>query len=114
MKTAEILEAAADLIEPPGAWIQGAMATNKDGFIVVPSSAKAVRWCLFGAILTATRRAGGSRDDSAVPFHEANEYITRTGLGDGVTEFNDDPARTQAEVVAALRAAAKEVTNGEA
>jgi hypothetical protein len=46
----EILSAAADLIEPEGAWTKGQFARDKEGFYSAASGRKAVCWCALGAI----------------------------------------------------------------
>ena len=48
---ADILNAAADLLEPEGAWTKGALARDRRGHTVDYASPNAVRWCVGGAIL---------------------------------------------------------------
>ena len=85
---AEILNAAADLIEPEGAWTQGSYGGSGC-------------WCAMGAI----NHVGGFLSD----INEASIALARS-LGfqfpNSIPDWNDDPYRTQSEVVAALRAAA--------
>jgi hypothetical protein len=112
----EILNAAADLLEKPGAWTQGAFSRNADGSADYGEedeepivAATPVCWCALGAIAQVT-----DRDPLALPtFSEA--YPTETGqakrflagmLGVSVEIWNDASGRTQAEVVAKLREAA--------
>lgn len=89
------LLAAADLIEPEGAWYQlHGSRVNSDG---------SVSLCALIAIYRAT-------DLSSVGL-AASLFVRRhLGLSDseGLAGWNDAPERTQAEVVAALRAAASE------
>ena len=100
LSVAEVLERAADLIEPEGAWTQGEFALNADGEITGLSEFRgaAVCWCALGAINKAS--AG---DDS---LEDVAELILRNLVVRLVDEWNDAPERTQAEVVAKLREAA--------
>lgn len=84
---AEVLEKAADLIEPEGAWCQKA-------FVIV-SGTQVVARCLTSAI---SKAAHGSceRGLAAMGFRYLGE----------ATAWNDRHGRTQAEVVAKLRKAA--------
>jgi len=103
---ADILAAAAALIEPEGRWTQGAASKSKTG---LPDDDNRIRrdavcWCAWGAILKAsgeTRIVGASERAKAAGLH------VDLLVGTDVTVWNDRPERTQAEVVAALRAAAE-------
>lgn len=100
LSVADVLDKAADLIEPEGAWTQGAYARDALGkdvnpneeFITVPDAAC---WCLHGSICHVV---GGK---NMWPWLR---NPVRCELPD--TEWNDAPERTQAEVVAKLREAA--------
>ena len=85
MTTAQVLRAAADLIEKPGAWKQhgGNYRTT---------------FCAAEAIGVA---GGGPLPEVAA----ANRFVA-TMLGRSIVSWNDAPKRTQAEVVSALRKAA--------
>jgi hypothetical protein len=91
----EILSAAADLLEPEGAWAQGDLARNAEGDCVSTISDSAVCWCTVGAIY----RVSDYYCDEALG---TLEHI----LSGGIANWNDAPERTQAEVVAKLREAA--------
>lgn len=99
MKTSEILDRAADLITPEGAWCQGAMQrSDGDGLM---------SYCALGAMYEVRERTpdpGQGDDDSAT--HALVHFL---GLvrGSYVASWNDAPARKQAEVVAALHGAAQ-------
>lgn len=84
----EILERAASLIEPEGAWQQGGYG---DGGLPT---------CIGGAVNLALGRRSWDAPymDSTVQF--------LNGFVGGVAHFNDAPGRTQSEVVAKLREAA--------
>lgn len=95
LKPSYVLERAAALIEPEGAWTQGAYGRDVLGAPCGGRSDKAVCRCAAGAILNV-----GPHCYDAEDFH-------RRVTGQGYEAFNDAPGRTQAEVVAALRQAAE-------
>lgn len=106
MGVAEVLNAAADLLEKPGAWTQGTWARGADG-LPDPTRETAVCFCLYGAIKMA---AGFAYCEPAIDA--VIGVVGRDFIG-----WNDAPGRAQAEVVAALRKAAtkplKAQQNGE-
>jgi hypothetical protein len=116
LKPSEVLDRAADLIEPEGAWTQFIAAaeapladpddvpTDEDGDIIEPDeTAPEMRcWCATGAIW----KAANLGPFPAAPMAEAATDFVRQVVGYSVTSWNDAPERTQAEVVAALRKAA--------
>lgn len=91
----EVLEKAADLIEPEGAWTTGIFARDKRGTPVTVRAPEAVCWCAYGAMLKVTDYAESAR--------VAADYFSAM-FATGIDEFND--GHKQAEVVSALRAAA--------
>jgi hypothetical protein len=104
---AEILEKAASLIEPEGAWIQIHAATRRDGTLAHYTDAEC--FCLHGAISAAAYSMVGA-EGCGHPSARAYTFVCdlvrqETGAG-GAIEWNDAPGRTQAEVVAKLREAA--------
>lgn len=103
---ADILDRAADLIEPEGAWTQGAFVRDAFGSDVYEAfreeAADAACFCLYGAIGSVIGRdPEGYRD--ADPLLEA---VLGVSSPYEVAKWNDAPERTQAEVVAKLREAA--------
>ena len=102
---AEILNKAADLIEPKGAWVKGFLAKDeqgrgyKDGMPRNP-----VCFCAEGAVQAAAGKANLSLE------RQAFDALRRVLPTDFIHEWNDAPDRTQTEVVAALRAAAIEAS----
>lgn len=99
----EILFAAADLIEPEGAWTQRAIARDRKGLIAI-GEGTAVCWCAIGAII----KVGGAweaieRTEKLLALPDA----ARVGDLRPLAAFNDAPERTQEEVVAKLREAAE-------
>ena len=119
---AEVLERAADLIEPDGRWTRGAFSRNADGSADLDDEALAasepVCWCGLGAIAQTLRVDSlkgrlWSRLDTGLTgqaYRLLNEVV-----GTDFPDWNDAPERTQAEVVAKLReAAALARTKGDA
>lgn len=89
MKASEVLEKAADLIEPEGAWTQKAMRRGGGR-------------CVIGAVASLCPREL-NWDDVMAPFRQV---VGLTRPFSDVVRWNDTPERTQAEVVQALRDAA--------
>lgn len=98
LSVADVLDRAADLIEPEGAWTQGAPARTAGGRGTDSGDREAVCFCAIGAI----NRAGYWDWPLTSACWKAVEDTTV-----GLAKWNDAPERTQAEVVAALRAAAE-------
>ncbi len=100
----QVLSEAADLLEKPGAWTQGAYARGKSGR-KVSTRKTAVCFCAVGAI-----DAVIGKPTIGIEGHwEALRMVTFAAIGTreaNVAEWNDEPGRTQAEVVAAFRRAA--------
>lgn len=64
MKVSEILDKAADLIEPEGAFDPGPLAKNAAGVEVSPDDPSAVCFCAVGATWRAAFDGGGTLGDS--------------------------------------------------
>lgn len=96
---AHVLNAAAKTIARPGRWTQGASARDRTGKEVLSRSPKAVCWCALGAIGRAASSLGQS------PYVSVREF--EAFIESEVSDWNDALGRTQAEVVQALRDAAK-------
>jgi hypothetical protein len=112
LTVADVLERAAALIEPEGAWTQGAFSRNYDGSADLTEDENAasepVCWCALGAI------AQIARADPNAPFvfsdgkkltQQAAAHL-RILAGHAIDDWNDEPNRKQTEVVEALRKAA--------
>lgn len=101
---AAVLRAAADLIEPEGAWTQGVFARDATGKQTSALSAEATCWCTWGAVAHVCGRTRYSWS----PEFRALLKVLRLPIDDPgrVALWNDATGRTQAEVVAALRKAA--------
>jgi len=94
----EVLNKAADLLEKPGAWTQGALARLSDGTPVYSRSlSQASCYCMAGALWVANGFRFPDEAFDALP----------EGPRGATGSWNDAPGRTQSEVVEALRAAAK-------
>ena len=90
---ADILDKAADLIEPEGAWTTDAEARNADGDEGEYDMEDAVCFCAGGAIWRCS--------PSLAAASLAGNYLAEM-VGE-VPAWNDDSRRTQPEVVAKLR-----------
>ncbi len=99
---ADVLERAADLLEPDGNWTRVTGARDVGGKIVKPCSPSAVSWCLEGALAAVTRHDWCSSAFEAEPAYK----FLRSFLGIDPWEWNDRAYRTQSEVVAKLLEAA--------
>ena len=111
MKTvSEILDRAADLIEPEGAWTQFDFARNARGEawsdVELEESLQSFEptcFCIFGAVAMAAEIPspdGPMAADSVLL--DAFGFVSTSQIAD----WNDAEGRTQAEVVAKLREAA--------
>jgi len=98
LTVAEILERAADLIEPEGAWTQHASARDWRGAWVGVNDPGAVCFCAIGAIHRATSKENEVR--------EAVLSLGKVIRSHSIQNYNDAYSRTQDEVVAKLREAA--------
>lgn len=95
---AEVLDAAADLLTPEGAWTQGDFARTAAGDSLENGwDDGAVCFCIMGAIEHVV-----GPDETTRPFRAAVLEVTEQS----VTAYNDTVGRTQADVVAKLREAA--------
>ncbi|WP_374387179.1 hypothetical protein [Brevundimonas sp.] len=95
----EILNAAADLLEKPGAWTQGTSYAGPNGEWRNGGEPDVTCRCTVGAINEICRW----NFDAAIPVFQVFE----THIGQDTAKWNDNAYRTQAEVVAALRQAAE-------
>ena len=103
MDTAEVLNRAADLIEPQGAWTQGTSCRDEHGNDLDDLDDGevdhlAVCFCASEAIY----RVSGLYYVKC-PAHQFMSSL----VGGHIPNWNDAPERTQAEVVAKLREAAR-------
>ena len=101
MTDAEMYNKAADIIEK--GWTRKVAARNELGYSVHPTAGDATSWCLSGALTVVSRIAEG------FDLYESNfiGLIRNLGLSEHATKWNDDPNRTQKDVVELLRETAK-------
>ncbi|GAA0729863.1 DUF6197 family protein [Sphingomonas japonica] len=100
LTVAEVLDRAADLIEPQGAWTQYYYALDAYGRETYYAK-EATCFCALGAISVACG-AEPSEEEGTGPQKLLWKLIGAVPI----SEWNDAPERTQAEVVAKLREAA--------
>lgn len=114
LSVADVLERAADLIEPEGAWIKnGNYALNLERSSVDALDLSATCFCAMGAV---HRVAGVSTFSKSGPVELVNTARNALYkiLGEPMASWNDRDGRTQPEVVAALRRAATLARAGDA
>lgn len=113
---ADILRRAADILEPEGAWTQGAFSRNADGSVDKDGhedpdgvAENPVCWCVVGAISVA---AGVDLFHQRYPLrgpHQEAVDVLSDVLGTDPADWNDEPDRRQEEVVESLRTAAQAI-----
>lgn len=111
MKTSELLIGAKSLIE--AGWCQGVMAAN-DLDVVVHSNAKdATKFCALGAMQKVVCEAQKVVCEARISPYDIStpprmiDYLARSIDKRTIPAWNDDPARTQQEVIDAFDAAIK-------
>lgn len=108
---AEVLDKAADLIEPEGAFTQGVMARTASGEPCGEWRPTAASFSVLGAI----NRITGRRSQEAFAFfanHLAGPKSAWRSSSVDMATWADAPERTQAEALAALREAADKARGG--
>lgn len=97
---ADVLDAAADLIEPKGAWCDD-FAQDKNGNpLRYGSDPDAVCWCALGAVEHATGRALGCPPEVQALYYRAETLLDKM-TPRGILQFNR--YNPQASVVAKVR-----------
>ena len=114
----DVLRQAADLLEPEGAWTQGAFSRNADGSVDFGGeegepdgvAVSPVCWCALGAIAHVTKSdpTRASVFTRLGPLWPAINGL-QSVVGQEIDEWNDEPERSQADVVAKLREAAQAI-----
>ncbi|MFA7295681.1 MAG: hypothetical protein WC211_00675 [Dehalococcoidia bacterium] len=107
LSAAQILRAAAEIVERPGAWIQGVAARDVDGVcvgLVRDIRTLGVCFCAQGAMwaVTGDAEAAGDAEEAlrkAIPASTPGGYRS-------IALWNDTPGRTADEVATAMRRAA--------
>jgi hypothetical protein len=98
-EVAELLTAARALVLK--GWTQGFYARTPAGECVSPESETAAAWCLSGALMAAN---DGTYDDGMEAEYRAFTLL-QEAVAAPIPDWNDEPGRTQAEVVEALEKA---------
>ena len=94
------LRAARELLSKPGTWTQGVMARDASGQkSQAPWSPHAVCWCLEGAI---QRASDATRFEARTATPRDVLLAIEKEVGQKAARWNDDPSRTQEEVLALL------------
>lgn len=105
----EILKATRDRIA--AGWCQQVAATDEQGIPHSPYGAQARRFCLVGAIAAAVDALAGDETDQVFARIAFETQLLDQKIGTAadwreltrpIARWNDDPSRTQAEVVAFL------------
>lgn len=101
MTTVDVLIKARALVAQ--GWAQGAEALDKNGCAVSHTAATAVAWCLDGAL---TRASRPTSRNWILSYWPARAAVKAFLAGQNrLAGWNDDPERTQADVLALLDAA---------
>lgn len=111
LTVADVLERAAHKLKQPGAWTQGAFSRNAYGIadrdVDETAANDPVCWCALGALAEASNVDPMETYAFSMSAPKVFGYLfLREFVGGDVAKWNDDPNRTQAEVVATLREAA--------
>ena len=77
-------------------WTQGPVAVDKWDSSVDPLSKKAVKWCFLGALYKA---AGKEEDNFRMEYLYDRAFDEINEEGSWIIRFNEDPGRTQKQVV---------------
>jgi hypothetical protein len=102
----ELLQRACDLVR--GGWSQHADARSAEGVEVQPWHETAAAWSLLGALVAALEEQADHHgrdlplDDLAAALNELAARID----DDSLTNWNDEPTRTQGDVINTLQEAA--------
>ena len=113
MSVADVLDRAADLIKPEGAWTRGAYARDEHNDSIDTLHPDAKCFCAMGAVYRAAGASSLYKTGRIDVVNDVRKHLI-TVVGTTMASFNDAPERTQAEVVAALRSAAAAAHSGAA
>jgi hypothetical protein len=101
--TIAILRRARDLIANEQNWCKGSFARSWFDVPVLPQSTFARRFCAIGAIMRAGRELQLQTPDACLALQRQTMHP--------VEDWNDDPARTHADVIAAFDAAVMAISD---
>lgn len=106
LTVSQVLDRAADLIEPEGKWTQGgSYALSALGNSIDSIDPEAACFCAMGAVYRSAGVSTWHKTGALELVDKARKHLA-TMLGVAMASWNDAPERTQPEVVAALRKAA--------
>ena len=91
MTPRQSLQTLITLYSKPDTWCQGSGAVDSKGDAVMPDGSDACKWCLWGACFRFNIKPGD------VFSNGKGELFYR------IVNWNDDPKRTQADVLAMLK-----------
>jgi hypothetical protein len=100
----QLLGNARDLVRR--GWTQHAEGRDAHGAEVEPWNATATSWSLLGALVAALDRTDGGQELPLVQLADALDALALFVDSDSLADWNDDPGRTQADVIAVLETAA--------
>lgn len=104
MRAVELLRRASDLIRR--GWTQHAESRGAGGAAVDPWQPTATRWSLLGALVAVLEEQTDRGAD--LPLQQLADALDALALfvdSDSLAEWNDDPRRTQDDVIGVLEAA---------
>lgn len=112
--TWQLFNETANLLAQRGGWTQNLYARDINGCRCDTSSPRALSFCLLGGLVHIADKIAYPRNRAwyahSTPYWPSIMSRALTSvIGPSFTLFNDDPNRTQNEVVAALRQAASTV-----
>lgn len=115
MNAAELITKAADLIEQTG-WSQKCNARDAQGKHVMVYDPRATCFCAYGAMAKTMEDIPERQLLLDIAANALNDYVVREfgepegGSGQNIVNYNDTPGRTKEEVLAVMRATAKELS----
>ena len=87
-----------ELLSDESKWCQGQFAVDKYGNEINQDNKDTVKWCLEGALMHCY--VGQDGDAYYTAYQRISKALT---AGQGISSWNDDPARTYAEVYDLLK-----------
>ena len=101
----ELLRSARDLVRR--GWTQQAEGRDAQGTAVEPWQPTATSWSLLGALVAALEeQTDGRKELPLVQLADALDALALFVDSDSLADWNDDPRRTQGDVIAVLDTAA--------
>jgi hypothetical protein len=115
MTVRDVLMKARALLAEPSHWTQGEYARTPAGIGMMPWSDRAVCWDLAGAVYFVAAQDQGRCDvmRAELEGYPATQLLRNLAGCESLQQWNDDPSRTHAEVLALLDRAIAEVERKE-